>query len=392
MERNVATSERLRVLFLTLGGDGEPSSRFRVLQLLPALERLGIEAAWRPLAGPRYVELGQGLRRLPAPLRAAWVGAHFALRVARRSRDLWQARRHDVLFVQKETFPFGLERLIPRLGLRVVYDFDDAVHLRSGLPDGRGPGLRRLADAILGRERALPRLLERASAVVAGNEVLAAWARRHQQRVVVVPTCVDVDAYAPAPLRRQGPLTVGWFGAPANAVYLEPLRPVFQTLARRGGFRLRLHGATRFECPGVRIECVGWKRYASVAEEVSDLHAFDVGIMPLPDTPYAAGKCALKAIQYMACGIPVVASPVGIAPQVVGEGECGFLARTPEEWLDRLARLLADPELRERLGRAGRSRVRERYALPAAASALAGVLRAARAPREADPALGSAGS
>jgi glycosyltransferase involved in cell wall biosynthesis len=376
MERTAATSERLRVLFLTLGRDGEPSSRFRVLQLLPALERHGIEATLRPLAGPRYVELAQGLRRLPAPLRAAWVGAHFALRVARRSRDLWQARRHDVLFVQKETFPFGLERLIPRLGLRVVYDFDDAVHLRSGLQDGRGPRLRRHADAILRRERALPRLLERASAVVAGNELLAAWARRHHERVVVVPTSVDVDAYGPAPLRRSGPLSVGWFGAPANVVYLEPLRPVFQALARRCDFRLRLHGAARFDCPGVHVECVGWKRYASVAEEVADLHAFDVGIMPLPDTPYAAGKCALKAIQYMACGIPVVASPVGITPDVVGDGVCGLLARTPDEWLEGLTRLLQDADLRERLGRAGRERARQRYALPDAASVLAGVLRA----------------
>jgi glycosyltransferase involved in cell wall biosynthesis len=115
-----------------------------------------------------------------------------------------------------------------------------------------------------------------------------------------------------------------------------------------------------------------------VSVVVADLHAFDVGIMPLPDTPYAAGKCALKAIQYMACGIPVLASPVGIAPDVVGDGVCGLLARTTDEWLEGLTRLLCDPDLRERLGGAGRERARERYALPAAASALAGVLLAAR--------------
>ena len=122
------------------------------------------------------------------------------------------------------------------------------------------------------------------------------------------------------------------------------------------GPRLRLVGPTSFDCPGVEVECTGWRHYASVADEVADLHRFDVGIMPLPATGFAAGKCALKAIQYMACGIPVVASPVGVNAEVVRHDECGFLAETPDDWERYLARLLADPALRARLGDAGRSR------------------------------------
>ncbi len=365
----------MRALVFTTGPDSEPSSRVRVFQFLEPLREAGIACTVRPLAGRRYLELGYGMRRPPAVLRAAWVGAHFAARALKRVRDLWDARRYDVLVIQKETFPFGLERLIPALGLRVVYDFDDAIYAASALPDGRGRALRRMADAVLRRERALPALLARSRCVVAGSPVLAEWARRHAADVRVIPTVIDADAYAPAPLRREGPLTLGWIGAPPNRVYLEPLRPVFAALARRFPLRLLLVGPSAFDCPGVEVECTGWRHYASVQEEVADLHRFDVGLMPLPDTGFAAGKCALKAIQSMACAVPVVASPVGVNAEVIGDGVCGFLPETPGQWEERLARLLADPELRKRMGRAGRERALARYSVRAVLPQLVAALR-----------------
>jgi glycosyltransferase involved in cell wall biosynthesis len=383
--------EGMRALFFTTGGDSEPSSRVRVYQYLEPLRRSGIACSVWPLASRRYLELGYGMRRPPAPLRAAWVGGHFAWRAARRTLQLLAARRYDVLVVQKETFPFGLERLIDRLGIPLVYDFDDAIYAASALPDGRGRWLRSAAERVLRRERALPALLARARVVVAGSPVLAAYAERHAREVVVIPTVVDTDAYTPAPLRRAGTLTVGWIGAPPNRVYLEPLRPVLRELARRFDLRLRLVGPSDFDCPGVRVECTGWRHYASVADEVADLHGFDVGIMPLPDTGFAAGKCALKAIQYMACGVPVVASPVGVNAEVVGDGVCGFLADTPAAWSDRLARLLADPDLRVRLGAAGRARAEAHYSLRAATPRLAAAL-ARAAGRGLSPTLDEAGA
>jgi glycosyltransferase involved in cell wall biosynthesis len=383
----------MRVLFFTTGPDSEPSSRVRVFQFLEPLEAQGVHCEVRPLADRRYLELGYGMRRPPAALRTLWVAAHFLRRSLRRVRDLVDARRYDVLVIQKETFPFGLERLIGWLGLRVVYDFDDAVHLASRLPDGRGHGLRWLADRVLRREQALPALLQRTRAVVAGSPVLAAYARAHARDVVTVPTVVDTDAYTPAPLRREGPLTIGWIGAPPNAVYLEPLRPVLRRLAERFDLKLLLVGPSDFECPGVEVECTGWRHYARVEDEVADLHRFDVGIMPLPDSGFAAGKCALKAIQYMACAIPVVASPVGVNGEVVRDGVCGFLATTPEEWEDRLARLLADAELRARLGREGRTRARAHYSIRAVLPALRGALeRAAAGPGMGEAAPVTAGA
>ena len=372
----------MRVLCLTIGPDSEPSSRFRVGQWVAPLAEHGIEVEVRPRASRRYLELGYGVRSLPSPARAGWAALQFTKATLRRMRDLAAARRFDLLLLQKETFPFGLERLLPLLGVRTVYDFDDAIYLRTrrvDAADGMGRTIRAAADAVLRRDRALPALLERCDAVIAGNPNLAAYARRHCDRVRVIPTVVDTDRYPVRPVRMDGPLVIGWIGAPPNVGHLEPLRPVLADLATRFAFRFTALGPAQLDWPDVPVECVPWRHYESIEDEVDDVQRFDIGIMPLPDDPFAAGKCALKAIQYMAAGIPVVASPVGVNADVVQVGVCGYLARTPQEWGDRLARLLADPGLRARLGEAGRARAEACYSIRSALPALVETLREAAA-------------
>ncbi len=381
----------LRVLFFTTGPESEPSSRFRVHQLLPGLRKRGVEATVRPLADRSYLELGYGLHQPGSLRRSARVAAHFARRVIRRAVDLVRATRYDVLVVQKETFPFGMERLVRALGLRVVVDLDDAVFVPSPLPDARGGLARRVAERLLDRRRALAALVSRSQAVIAGSPALATFAREHCDAVSVIPTAVDADAYPRVPVRRSGTLTIGWIGAPPNAVYLEPLRSVFQALARRFDVRVHLAGPSAFACPGVEVTCTGWRHYDSVQDEVADFGHFDVGIMPLPDHAFARGKCAFKAIQYMASGLPVVASPVGVNAEVIGDA--GLLARDPEEWEEALARLLADPDLRERMGERGRARVRDRYDLRLVVPRFAAVLeRAADGSADGAPACHNPGA
>jgi glycosyltransferase involved in cell wall biosynthesis len=355
----------MRVLCLTVGPDSEPSSRFRIHQWLEPLRASGIELEIRARASRRYLELGYGVLPLPGPLRAAWAALQFSRVCLRRLRDLSEARRFDLLLLQKETFPFGMQRLLSPLGLRPVFDFDDAIYLRPDLADGLGRRLRALADLVTRRHRALPDLLARCHSVLAGSPNLAAYARAHCERVHLLPTVVETRRYRVRPVRRAGPLTLGWIGAPPNVVYLEALRPILTALAQRFPLTLRLLGPTHFDCPGVEVSCRPWKHYASVEEEVNDLHAFDIGLMPLRDDAFAAGKCALKAIQYMACGIPVVASPVGVNAEVVRDGVCGYLAGSPAEWYERLARLLSDPDLRQRMGEAGRARAEAHYSIRA---------------------------
>jgi glycosyltransferase involved in cell wall biosynthesis len=367
----------LRVLFLAIGPEDEPSSRFRAYQWLAPLRGLGIEAEVRPRVGRAYFELGFGLRRPPAPVRWAWVAASVAARVPRRLRDLWQARRFDVVVVQKESFPLGMERLVSAFGLRVLYDVDDAVWLRPPGGDGLGRGLRALAERLTRRDRALARLLPRCRGVLAGSAVLADWTRTHAARVTRLPTVVDTDAYPVRLARRQGTVTIGWIGAPANAVYLERLRPVFEALCRRYDVRVLLLGPAGFDAGSARVEVRGWRHYRSRDDEARDLREIDIGIMPLPDEPFAAGKCALKIIQYMASGIPVVASPVGANAEVVADGDTGYLAGTPQEWEARLAELIEDPERRAAMGRAGRARAEAHYSVRSALPVLVAALREA---------------
>lgn len=369
----------MRVLCLTVGPDSEPSSRFRIHQWREPLRASGIELEIRPRASRRYLELGYGVRPLPGAVQAVWAALQFAGVCLRRLKDLWDARRYDLLLLQKETFPLGMARLLPLLGLRPVFDVDDAIYLRPALADGFGRRLRNLADAITRRDRALPALLTRCHSVLAGSPNLASYARASCERVRLLPTVVETRSYRVHPVRRRGPLTIGWIGAPPNVVYLEPLRPVLRQLAAHFPIRLLLLGPAHFECPGVELQCRPWKHYASLEEEVADLQAFDIGVMPLRDDAFAAGKCALKAIQYMASGIPVVASPVGVNGEVVRDGECGYLATSAGEWYERLSTLLADPELRKRMGEAGRARVDARYSIRALLPVLVEALREAAA-------------
>jgi glycosyltransferase involved in cell wall biosynthesis len=180
---------------------------------------------------------------------------------------------------------------------------------------------------------------------------------------MIIPTVVDTDVYRPREVPRSPgePLVIGWIGSPTTWRYLRPLLPLLQELVREHGVRVRVVGAgpkaqaDRF--PG--LDLVEWTESA----EVADVQAMDVGIMPVPDETWALGKSGYKLIQYMGCGLPVVASPVGANAEIVRHGETGFQAETIEQWGTFLRQLLDDANLRLRMGSAGRKRAEEEYSL-----------------------------
>jgi glycosyltransferase involved in cell wall biosynthesis len=284
---------------------------------------------------------------------------------------LLNAKRFDLIIIQCEVLPLApafLESFLLRVPF--VYDFDDAFFLRYR------SGSFRWLSPLLGSK--FDRLMSAAKVVTAGNTSLAAYARRFSANVTVLPSVVDTDHYRPAEIFPGGhsadPFTVGWIGSPSTAPYLQLLVQPLQQLARERSVRLLVVGGPAPAIADVEVVEQPW----SLEQEVPLIQQFDVGVMPLPDTSWARGKCAYKLIQCMACGIPVVASRVGANVDAVPP-ECGFLADLPAEWLDALRVLAADAELRQRLGASGRHWVEQRYSLRSASPVLTGVIQSAAA-------------
>jgi glycosyltransferase involved in cell wall biosynthesis len=197
--------------------------------------------------------------------------------------------------------------------------------------------------------------------------------------VTVIPSVVDesrfpLDALVRAPAN-DGPVTIGWIGHPDNMDNLASLRPAFEDLARRfpGRAVLKVVSSRPFDFGpgGPAVVNKPWRLDA----EAADVRSFDVGLMPLADTPWNRHKCAYKALLYMSQGLPTVVTPVGVNADIIQDGVNGYHASTPEQWADRLVRLLADPPLAGRLGAAGRQTVLDQFTVAAVLPAWVAVLR-----------------
>jgi glycosyltransferase involved in cell wall biosynthesis len=270
------------------------------------------------------------------PARAAF----HRLLLRSRLEALRDADRFDVAVIHMSDLPFWdhgppfVARALSRLAGRVVLDLDD-LPVTSGETSAR-PRAHDLVEAVDGVCLGTTDLLDAFPGA-------PAW---------VVPTCVDTAAW-PVPDRsqRDGPVTLGWVGTPGNLPHLEGIAGPLAEACRRHGARVRVISSRPPDLPGVPVDFVPW----SPEGEMRDLEPLDVGLAPLIDGPSFRRKCGLKALQYMASGLPVVASPVGANARIVDDGETGFHARTDAGWVTALDRLLGDAMTRRRLGAAGRA-------------------------------------
>lgn len=324
------------------------STRLRTLQYLPYLEAAGIEVEVASFFDDAYLEALYAGRRSKTGAIRYFIGRLAQLRAAAKA---------DVIWMEKEALPWmpwPVERALMPKAVPLVTDYDDAVfHTydthRSGL-------VRR----VLGRK--IDRVMAASTLVFAGNDYLAARARtagagdiRH------IPTVVNVSAYVwrPDPAA-DGKPRVGWIGTPKTwAEYCVPMQVMLSDVVTRNGAVFRAIGANAPAMPLPGFEFARW----SEDTEIHQIQGLDIGIMPLNDSLFARGKCAYKLIQYMACGLPVVASPVGVNREVVEHGVNGFLASTEAEWRAALTTLLENPELRRKMGEANRKKVLAQYSI-----------------------------
>lgn len=335
------------VMFSRYGRLGA-SSRLRMFQYERYLRLEGVHAEKCPFFDDKY------LVRLYAYQK---VRARIAVAFLRRIRQLRSVGKTDLLWVEKEALPWMpwlLERaLLPR-GIPIVTDYDDATFHNYDLH--RLPAIRYL----LGKK--IDAVMATATLVLAGNAYLAERARLSGARwVEIVPTVVDTSRYSikPTGLSICAP-RIGWCGTPSTwTEYMAPMMPLLAEIAESESARLMAVGAGKAAAANSFLDSLPWTEET----EVSRIREMDIGIMPLVDTPWARGKCGYKLIQYMACGIPVIASPVGVNSEIVEHGVNGFLATSEAEWRQALVSLLRDPTLRRRMGIEGRRKVEAQYSL-----------------------------
>jgi glycosyltransferase involved in cell wall biosynthesis len=360
----VTSDGRIRLLVLSPIPEEGAGCRFRIAQFIPYLEANGFEVTLRALFTTEF------FRQVYRPGNYLAKALTFTTLSLKRLDSLRDVSQFDVVLIYREVFPVGpalVERLLTSAGRPpVVFDFDDAIFLPSVSDANRLIG-------VLKHPQKIRTILRRSRHVIAGNTFLADYARRFNSAVTVIPTCVDTSQFAPAaaPVAHATPI-VGWIGSPTTAAYIHSLVPVLQRVRERRPFTLRVSGTGEpLRISGVEVDNVPW----SLDRDVELFNSCDVGVYPLPDEEWSKGKCGFKAIQFMACGVPVVAAAVGVNREIIRDGVNGFLAATPGEWVEKLDRLLGDPELRRRFSEAGRRTVVEHYSLRKNAPILADMLR-----------------
>ena len=209
--------------------------------------------------------------------------------------------------------------------------------------------------------RKIPKLIAMSKHVIVGNNFLKDYALKFNPHISVIPTVVDTDRYRPKDdYRAQAQVTIGWVGLAYNLPYLEGLWGALRRLrVEAGDFDLKIICSQGLELDGVNTVFRSW----SYDDEPDSIRSLDIGIMPLPDNEWARGKCGLKVLQYMACGVPVVASPVGVNKKIIRDEENGCLAATEDVWVEKLKLLLSNEAMRRKLGQKGRKTVEDHYSL-----------------------------
>jgi glycosyltransferase involved in cell wall biosynthesis len=297
-----------------------------------------------------------------AAFRESWARSGHALDLLSWPRRCWdwpgllaKVQQADVVIVQRKLPVQWQVSFLRRSAKRLVFDFDDAVFGRDSYAT-RGIACAR-------RERRFTAICSASDAVIAGNSFLADHAARwtNSSKVQVIPTCVNPDSYRLAHHRRrdQGVQLV-WVGSSSTLQGLEAIRPLLEALGQYvPGLTLKLVCDRFLNLEHLPVISVPWTK-ASEADELADA---DIGICWMPGDDWSRGKCGLKLLQYMAAGLPVVANRVGVHSEIIRHGETGFLADSAEEWQEAARRLASDPELRRRMGAAGRLRLEADYSL-----------------------------
>ncbi len=352
----------MKILILTRYDRSGPSSRYRFYQFFPYLENESFDLSVSPFFDKRYVNYLFSDRlsiKLFNP-----IGSYF-----KRTSELFFNGSYDLIWMEKEAFPWipaSIEKLLCKTSVPYVIDYDDAIFHRY---DQHSNFFVRRS-----LSRKISQIMARSTTVVAGNQYIAGYAEKHgARRIEILPTVVDTDKVIQKTFFKNDSFTIGWIGSPSTSRHINVAVPALNQLCQDKHIQFSAIGAHKKDVNEIQCQLIPWKQET----EFQEINHFDVGIMPLPETPWERGKCGFKLIQYMACGLPVIASPVGMNKDIVDHGVNGFLADGVDDWIEYLEVLKENPDLCRKMGEAGRKKVENDYSLQAIAPKLVELLKEA---------------
>ena len=303
-----------------------PASRYRVLQYVPYLKESQAEAnvALFPDSFCKWMKLFS------------------------------EIQDYDIIFIQKKRLWHWQLWYLRRKHIRIIYDFDDAVMFKSPV-NGGGRSFK--------RQRTFARMVKYSDYVIAGNQYLKSKAMVYNKNIIIIPTSIDTDKYTIKDYSKsKEKVTIGWIGSESSLPFLKELTPAFDHLAsQHEAIELKIICNYFFECKKMPVI----KKIWSLEDENTDLQDIDIGLAPLPDHEWTKGKCATKLLQYMAVGIPVICSPVGVHNEIIKEGINGFLAASIKEWTEKIDLLIKNKALRKTIGLEGKKTLESSFSLKA---------------------------
>lgn len=365
--RTVPSRKLFSVLFVPSCTQRAPATRVRVHQYLPYLKSRGIKVLVLPILSDSTTR-----HMLISPTLGPFRRVVFYIRIMlekllRLTLVLWTASEYDVVFLQRTTFPFGGERLLAAVNPRIIYDFDDSIFMADPETTEWWP-ITKMKQAAKSREFAA--ILRVSRIAIADSEPLVEQASIFCRKCILLQGPIDTGRYRYRPRKRSGQVTIGWIGSPSTAGYLKSFKNVFYELHRVYDVKIKLIGAGTRALGGDYITSVDW----NPETEVEELQTFDIGVMPMPNNEWTRGKLGYKMLQYMAVGVPPVASYTETTARIIVDGRNGLMVRDETQWFDKLAYLCQDSAARARMGSAARNTVEEKCSLHANAPKLLEVL------------------
>lgn len=330
-----------------------PGQRFRFEQYLDFLEKKGFEWELSNIISEKddkiLYQKGKYFQKAKLA-RKAWK-----IRMA----DVARSDEFDIIFIFREALLTGstrFEKAFAKSRAKVVFDFDDAIWLPNVSLGNKK--LQKLKNPAKTSE-----ILKIADLVFAGNAFLAAYAKKYNPSVKIVPTTIDTEYHKVNRNKKDERVCIGWTGTQTTVKYLDRVKGVLKRLKDSYGdlVHYKIISDLPWVVKGLDVENVAW----DLKDEIAQLSTIDIGLMPLENDQWSQGKCGFKALQYMALETVPVVSPVGVNDEIVKDGENGFLAKDEDEWYRKLSLLIENNTLRQSMGKAARKTIVDRYSVEA---------------------------